>query len=104
MPDLPSTTFEEAPRPALVCVDAEERQHAATTALEELGYTVDVAASAEEAIERMRKIAYLVIIVDETYDGAAPLDNAVLKALGAMSMSTRRYIFVLLLGSDVVTL
>jgi CheY-like chemotaxis protein len=104
MADARTPTYEEGPRPALVCVDVDDRQAAVTAALEELGYTVEVAPDAEEAIERMRKTAYNVVVVDETFAGATPLDNAVLKALAGMSMSTRRYIFVLVIASDVVTL
>ena len=104
MADARSLTYEEGPRPALVCVDADDRQAAVAAALEELGYAVEVAPDAEEAIERMRKTAYTVIVVDETFAGATPLDNSVLKALCAMPMTLRRYIFVLVIGRDVVTL
>jgi CheY-like chemotaxis protein len=104
MADARTLTYEEGPRPALVCVDADDRQAAATAALEELGYTVEVAPDAEEAIERMRKTAYHVVIVDETFAGATPLDNLVLKSLAGMNMSARRHIFVLVIAPDVVTL
>jgi CheY-like chemotaxis protein len=97
-------TYEEAARPALVCVDVDERQAAVAAALDELGYVMEVVPDAEEAIDRMRKTAYTVVIVDESFAGAAPLDNVVLKTLASMSMAQRRYIFVLLLAADVVTL
>ena len=104
MADARSLTYEEGPRPAMVCVDADDRQAAVTAALEELGYAVEVAPDADEAIERMRKTAYTVVVVDEIFAGATPLDNLVLKALAGMSMSIRRYIFVLVIARDVVTL
>jgi hypothetical protein len=91
-------------RPALVCVDDPTRQAAVTDALNELGYAPDVPSSADNALDRMRKIAYEVVVVDETFDGAAPLDNGVLKGLAAMSMTVRRYIFVALIGKNVPTL
>ena len=97
-------TYEEAVRPALLCVDVDERQAAVTAALDELGYVVEVAPDAEEAVDRMRKTAYTVLVVDESFGGSTPLDNLVLKTLANMSMTTRRYIFVLLLAADVVTL
>jgi hypothetical protein len=91
-------------RPALVCVDAGDRQSAVTAALTELGYTPDVPAGVPEALDRMRKTAYEVVVVDEAYQGAAPLDNAVLKGLNGMPMSVRRYMFVALLGAELKTL
>ena len=102
MADSQTTTV--GARPALVCVDPGDRANAVTAALTELGYAAEAAGGAADAIDRMRKTAYEVVVVDETYEGASPLDNAVLKALGAMAMPIRRYMFVALLGADVKTL
>lgn len=99
-----SVTTEIDRRPALVCVDAGDRLTAVTAALTELGYAPDVPADSTDAIDRMRKTAYQVVVVDETFEGGAPLDNPVLKALAGMTMPVRRYIFVALLGDDVKTL
>ncbi len=104
MADEQTTAFDAAARPALVCVDAGDRQAAVTAALTELGYVVEVSTASADAIDRMRKTSYVVVVIDETYEGATPLDNPVLKALGAMTMSVRRYMFVALLGADVKTL
>jgi|SRR5438552_3366474 len=92
------------PRRALVCVDAGDRQSVVTAALTELGYAPDAVSSAPEAIDRMRKTGYEVVVIDETFQGAAPLDNAVLKGLNGMAMSVRRYMFVALLGAELKTL
>ena len=104
MSDTRTLTFEETARPALVCVDADDRQAAVIAALEELGYAIEVPPNAEEAIERMRKTNYTVVVVDERFGDTAPVDNAVLKTLTGMSMAVRRYIFLLLIAADVVTL
>lgn len=104
MADDQATGFDATARPALVCVDAGDRRTAVTTALTELGYAAEVATASADAIDRMRKTSYVVVVVDEAYEGATPLDNPVLKALGAMSMPVRRYMFVVLLGADVKTL
>ena len=104
MADEQAAGFDASARPALVCVDAGDRRTAVTAALSELGYAAEVATASADAIDRMRKINYVVVVVDETYEGATPLDNPVLKALGAMSMPVRRYMFVALLGADVKTL
>jgi hypothetical protein len=104
MSDPRTLTFDETARPALVCVDVDDRQAAVIAGLEELDYAIEVPLNAEEAIERMRKTSYTVVVVDERFGGAAPLDNAVLKTLIGMSMAVRRHIFVLLIAADVVTL
>jgi len=104
MADEQATSFDATARPALVCVPAGDRLTAVTAALTELGYAPDVPSAGAEATDRLRKTAYAVVVVDETYDGATPLDNPVLKALAAMSMTVRRYMFVALLGADVKTL
>ncbi len=97
-------TYEEGARLALVCVDAPDRQTPVTTALQELGYTVQLANDAPDAVERMRRNAYEVVVLDEEFQGSTEHDNAVLMALRATPMSLRRYIFVALLGRRLATL
>lgn len=86
------------PRLVLVCVDDASRQSVIKTALEQLGFTMYAAKSAEEAVERLRRDTFEVAIVDEQFQGGNALDNEVLQALQAMPMSIRRYMFVALLG------
>ena len=91
-------------RLALVCVDDAARQESMKATLTELGYMPEVPSSADNALDRMRKSAYQVVVVDELFDGATPLDNAVLKGLTGLTMSVRRYIFATLIGKSVPTL
>jgi len=90
-------------RLALVCQDAAERQGVVKPALEQVGFTMVAAKNAAEAIERMRRDTYEIVILDEQYQGATPLDHPVLNAIRAMPMSARRYMFVVLLGRDFKT-
>jgi CheY-like chemotaxis protein len=101
--DAPINRADE-PRPALLCVTDGDRRKAVRAALEQLGYAPETPADGAEAIDLLRKVAYQVIVVDETYDGATALDNAVLKALNTMAMSVRRYMFVTLLAAEVKSL
>jgi CheY-like chemotaxis protein len=101
--DAPPARHGDAP-PALICVDDADRRTAVESALEELGYRPETAADAAEAVDRLRKVAYQVVVVDDTFDGGSALDNAVLTALNAIGMSVRRYMFVTLLAADVKTL
>jgi ActR/RegA family two-component response regulator len=93
-----------AARPALVCVDDASRLEAVTSALKQLGYAPETPSSVDNALDRMRKTAYEVVVVDETFQDATSLDNGVLKGLGAMSMMVRRYMFVALIGKGLPTL
>jgi hypothetical protein len=104
MAEIRPLVVEPPSRAALVCVDAGERRTAVLEALTQLAYVPEVPPDAEAAVERLRKNTYDVVIVDETYDGASPLDNAVMHALAAMSMQVRRYVFVAQLGKAVTTL
>ena len=91
-------------RPALMCVDDGDRRGAVRAALQQLGYEAETPADAGEAVDRLRKVPYQVVVVDETYNGGSALDNAVLKALNTIGMPVRRYMFVALLAADVKTL
>ena len=95
-----ATTVQElvTPRLVLVCVDDSSRQNVIKAALDQLGFTMYAAKSAEEAVERLRRDPFEVAIVDEQFQGGGALDNEVLQALQVMPMSTRRYMFVALLG------
>ena len=90
-------------RVALVCEDAPERQAVIRAALEQIGFAMLAPKGAEDAIERVRRDTYEIVIVDEGYQGASPLDNPVLSAIRAMPMSQRRWMFVTLLGREYKT-
>jgi CheY-like chemotaxis protein len=90
-------------RLALVCEDAPERQVVIKATLEQVGFAMLAVKNAEEAIERMRRDVYELVIIDEQYQGATPLDNPVLAAVRAMQMSQRRWMFVVLVGRQFKT-
>lgn len=90
-------------RLALVCEDALERQGVIKAALDQVGFTMHAAKNAEEAVERLRRDSYELVILDERFKGSTSLDNPVLEALRTMPMATRRYIFVALLGREYKT-
>ena len=101
MADTPD--FIQQQRLALVCEDAPERQAVIKAALEQVGFTMHAAKNADEAVERMRRDAYELVILDEQFQGTTYLDNAVLAVVRAMPMSARRYMFVALLGREYKT-
>jgi CheY-like chemotaxis protein len=98
MADVTAAQDFSTPRLVLVCVDDASRQHVIKAALEQLGFTMYAAKSAEEAIERLRRDTFEVAVIDEQFQGGSALDNEVLQALQTMPMSIRRYMYVALLG------
>lgn len=99
----PASDLIQPQRLALVCEDAHERQAVIKAALEQIGFTMHAAKNAEEAVERMRRDPYELIVIDEQFQGSTPLDNPALAGLRAMAMATRRYMFVALLGREYKT-
>ena len=57
----------------------------------------------EDAVERIRRDSYEIVIVDEQYQGSSPFDNPVLAIIRNMPMSQRRWMFVTLLGRQFKT-
>ena len=90
-------------RLALVCEDAPERQAVIKAALEQIGFTMLPVHNADEAIERLRRDVYEVVIVDEQYQGAAPLDNAGPGASPPCRCHSGAGMFVVLLGREFKT-
>ncbi|MBI2202421.1 MAG: hypothetical protein HYU41_01000 [Candidatus Rokubacteria bacterium] len=97
-------TFDLNQKFALVAVDDEDRKGEVSAGLQELGYKIHLAASADDGRERLRKTAYDVVVIDEAFQGGTVLDNPLLKLLQGMPMTTRRYMFVALLSPAVKTL
>jgi CheY-like chemotaxis protein len=90
-------------RLVLVCETAPERQFVIKAALEQLGYTMLPATTAEEACERLRRQIFEVVIVDERFESSSVLDNAVMTMLNTMPINMRRHTFVVLLGREFKT-
>ena len=90
-------------RLALVCEDASERQAVIRAALEQIGFAMLAPKNTEDAVERIRRDSYEIVIVDEQYQGSSPFDNPVLAIIRNMPMSQRRWMFVTLLGRQFKT-
>ena len=97
-------TFDVNQRYALLAIDDADRQGEVSAALQGLGYRIHVSQSMSDGRDRLRKHSYDVVVIDERCHGSTPLDNELLRLLEGMSMATRRYMLVALLGHDVQTL
>ncbi len=88
-------------RLALVCV-GERSQAAVKEALESSDYLVHIPSKPEDALSRLRRNKYELLILDPTYGGSAE-KNVVLKTLQPMAMSLRRKICVGLVDGEFTT-
>jgi CheY-like chemotaxis protein len=102
MPD--SETFEINLRLALLAIDDLDRKSEVSAGLQELGYRIHVAASLDDARERLRKNSYEVIVLDARFQRGTRTGNALLQHLDTLHISVRRNMFVALLAADVKTL
>lgn len=92
--DKPFDFLEAGGATALICEADPERREKIGAALKTLEYRITEAASAKDALKRMRFHVYDVVVIHETFDAANPEDNEVLNYLAGLSMSVRRQIFV----------
>jgi len=59
--------------------------------------------NADEAVERMRRDVYELVVINEQYQGATPHDHPVLASLRMMPIAHRRWMFVVLVGREFKT-
>jgi CheY-like chemotaxis protein len=81
---------------ALLCINREESRGELRAMLEGMGYVVDIPAAADHAPQRLRSNQYHVILLDDDFDEKSP--NPIASYLAALNMTTRREIFVILIG------
>jgi len=91
--------FVENRRLAMACIDDPNSQSLAKAALAQLGYTVHVVTKQDDALDRIRKNRYEVVLLHEEFGGSA-LDNLVLRTVQPMTMAMRRHMCVGLLGKQ----
>jgi len=103
-PALVSTEadFVENQQLALICFEDLTSQAGAKAALEGLGYTVHLPATAEDALQKMRRHQYALVLLHESYGGSVER-NLVLTTIQPMAMPLRRHMCVGLVGPSVRT-
>ena len=81
---------------ALLCINREESRGELRAMLEGMGYVVDIPSAADHALQRLRSNQYHFILLDDDFDEKSP--NPIASYLAALNMTTRREIFVILIG------
>ncbi len=97
--DKPFDFVEEDALTALVCEDDPALREKIKNLLVLMEYNVSVAGSTREALKRMRYHNYELIVVNEMFDTSTADSNGVLVFLERLPMTTRRNMFVCLIGT-----
>lgn len=113
MDDMASDTYDAALKPfefleegvetALICEQDEAARKKIRSVLEGMDYNITDAESTRDALKYMRFHVFGLVIVNEGFDGGDPESNYVMRYLGQLTTSTRRDVFVVLVGNDFAT-
>ena len=90
-------------KPALIAFTTPELLDAAKSALEELNYKVQTAATHGDFSVRYTRIRYEVVILEELFCASVMADNQTLSHLQDMPMAQRRHSTVILVGDSFQT-
>lgn len=94
---------EEVPL-ALVLMHDSEARNTIIDAIEGIGYRAEVAATSEEAIEKMLFVNYSNVVLHSKFEGAGINSSPFHDFIRKMDMTKRRYIFYTLIGPEFKTL
>lgn len=99
--DAPASYGEQRQPLALVCVDDPTEREQAMAALRAQGYAPRAPASAADALQRLRFMAYALLLLRDGYGSAGGDGNPVLDYLAEMSMAARRLMHVVFVSPAV---
>jgi CheY-like chemotaxis protein len=100
-PETPTSYGEHGHPLALVCVDDPAEREQVMAALRAQGYAPRAPASAADALQRLRFMAYALLVLRDGYGGAGGDGNPVLDYLAEMSMAARRLMHVVFVSPAV---
>ena len=81
---------------ALLCVNREESRRELKVMLEAMGYVVDLPATTDQTLQRLRFNQYHIVLLDDDFEEKSP--NPIAEYLARLNMSIRRDMFVVLIG------
>ena len=96
--------YEEGVKPALIIFSDSAQIQALIEAAEELSYRCVQPKNTRDAISKLRYHHYDLIVLSERYDGIGLRESPVLQYLNNLSMSTRRKVYLALIGDSLKTL
>lgn len=100
-PDAAALDFvEEGVKIALICSENSDIQAKSRAALEGMDYRVFNSTNLKDAMSKIRYHHFDVVVLDEKFSGEDHRSNAILRFFMPMPMSTRRRMFLALVGND----
>lgn len=100
----PLDAMEQGGKSALVCVWDTARSYKVEQSLRQLDFYVNTAFSPKEALEKLHRTQYDMVVLDEVYGEAKPIVNVVLQHFQLLPMHSRRHLFLCLLSERHLTL
>jgi hypothetical protein len=88
---------------ALILMGEIEGRDTIIKGIESIGYRVEIAGSAEEAIEKMRFVDYASVVLHSRFESKRLESSSFHQYMSGMHMSKRRYIFYILVGPEFST-
>ncbi len=96
--ERPFDFIEEGAQTSIICENDPEYRPKIHAALRQMGFYITEAASAREALKRMRFHTFDLVVINERFDTPDPDRNSVLRYLERLPMGFRRNIFVALVS------
>jgi len=100
LPEAPTAYGEHGHPSALVCVDDPAEREMVMAALKIQGYAPRVPTSPPDAMQRLRFMAYALLILRDGYGSAGGDVNPVLDLVAEMGMATRRLMHVVFVSPE----
>ena len=100
-PEAPTSYGEQGHPLALVCVDDPAEREQVMAVLRAQNYAPRAPTSAADAIQRLRFMAYALLVLRDGYGSAGADGKPVLDYLAEMSMATRRLMHVVFVSPEV---
>jgi hypothetical protein len=90
-------------KPALLALSTPELLDTAKTALDQLGYKVQIAENHGEFLHKFNQVVYQLVVIEECFTCNSPEENESLLTLQRMPMNQRRQTVVVLFGFSMAT-
>lgn len=100
----PVEIIEEGVKAGLVCVGDTARSYKVEQSLRQLDYYVSTAFSPKEALDKLHRNQYDLVVLDEAFGGDKAGGNVILQHFQLLPMHSRRHLFLCLLSEQLPTL
>lgn len=104
MDAISSDFLDQGVRSALLCASDPARVRRLSQVLEQMDYHLTTASTSQSALEKLHRMQFDLVMLEETHGGAQLEDNPVLHHFQLLPMPARREFFLCLLSPTLATL